>query len=234
MVRLLGNIRLRRPALAGGVLAAVIACLPASASWAEEVVVANFLHSHLQMPSDWKLAVYEGEPDLMLVPDGHGRALRLRSRLSSFSLAKAVDIDLKKTPHLEWEWKVTELPAGGDFRRRATDDQAAQLFVVFSSGGFRQEVIVYLWDSTAPQGTASKMSPPPLYPFVTLQGVVVRSAEAQIGEWIAERRDVAEDYRRLFGKEPEGVQGIGIHINTQHTRSQAEAFWRSVKFKARP
>lgn len=228
------KMRVIRAVLAGGLLAVALSHIPARAVWAEEVVVANFLQTTQEVPQGWKLSVHEGEADLALVPDGDGQALKLRSRLSSFSLAKAVDIDLRKTPYLEWEWKVTELPKGGDVRRRATDDQAAQLIVLFAWGPFRQEAIVYMWDSTAPEGTALQMPSPPLYPFLNAQGVVVRSAEMQTGEWIAETRDVAADYRRLFGKEPGRVLGIGLQINSQHTRSQAEAYWRLVKFRPQP
>lgn len=231
MVTLRGKNRGRCAAVAGILLAAALSHIPTRAVWAEEVVVANFLQTTQEVSQGWKLSVHEGEADLALVLDGDSQALKLRSSLSSFSLAKAVDIDLRKTPYLEWEWKVTELPKGGDVRRRATDDQAAQLIVLFSWELFRQEAIVYMWDSTAPEGTALQMPSPPLYPFLNAQGVVVRSAETQTGEWIAETRDVAADYRRLFGKEPGRVLGIGLQINSQHTRSQAEAYWRLVKFR---
>jgi hypothetical protein len=76
------------------------------------------------------------------------------------------------------------------------------------------------------------MPSPPFYPFLDLHAVVVRSGEAHAGKWITERRDVVADYRRLFGREPDRIRGIRIQINSQHTKSQAEAYWRSVKFKA--
>jgi hypothetical protein len=228
-----GKTRSGLAVIAGGLLSLCLSHTPVRAISTEEVVVGDFLQTEQQkIPRGWELSVHEGEPDLTLVPDGGGQALKLRSRLSSFSLTKAVDIDLKKTPYLEWQWKVTELPTGGDFRRPVTDDQAAQLIVVFSWGGLRQEVIMYMWDSTAPEGMASKMPSPPLYPFLDLHAVVVRSGEAQAGKWITERRDVVADYRRLFGREPDRIRGIRIQINSQHTKSQAEAYWRSVKFKA--
>ena len=232
MVKILGSLRSSRAAIVGGLLALGFFPTPVRPISVEEVVVADFLQPKQIILRGWELSVHEGEPDLTLVPDGGGQALKLRSRLSSFSLTKAVDVDLKRTPYLEWMWKVTELPKGGDFRQTATDDQAAQLIVVFSWGALRQEVIMYMWDSSAPEGTASRVPPPPFYPFLNLQGVVVRSGDTQKGEWIAETRNVVADYKRLFGKEPEKVLGIRIQINTQHTKSQAEAFWRSVKFKA--
>lgn len=230
----LGNTQRIRAALAGGLLALGLSPTPVLAISLEEVVVANFLQATQKILQGWELSVHEGEADLTLVSDGSGQALKLRSSLSSFSLTKEVDIDLRRTPYLEWQWKVTELPKGGDFRQRATDDQAAQLIVIFSWGALRQEVIMYMWDSTAPAGTASKVPSPSLYPFLNLQGVVVRSGETQKGEWIAERRNVLADYKKLFGREPEKVLGIRIQINTQHTKSQAETYWRSVKFTAHP
>ena len=232
-MRLPGRTRSGLAVLAGGVLSLCLSHTPVRAISVEEVVVGDFLQTEQQkVPRGWELSVHEGEPDLTLVPDGGGQALKLRSRLSSFSLTRAVDIDLKKTPYPEWQWKVTELPTGGDFRWPVTDDQAAQLIVVFSWGGLRQEVIMYMWDSTAPEGIASKVPSPPFYPFLDLHAVVVRSGETQAGKWITERRDVVADYRRLFGREPERIRGIRIQINSQHTKSQAEAYWRSVKFKA--
>lgn len=199
---------------------------------AQEVVVANFVQATDPVPQGWELSENEGTADVALVFDGESQALKLRSEVSSFSLNKELGIDLTKTPYLEWQWKITELPTGGDFRRRATDDQAAQLFVVFNWGMFRKEAIVYIWDSTAPVGTMARAPSPPLYPFLKIHAVVVRSGEAEKGKWITETRNVVEDYKRLFGNEPKNVKGIRIQINSQHTQSQAEAYWRSVRFKA--
>lgn len=206
--------------------------IPVAPVRAQEVVVANFVQATDPVPQGWELSEREGKADLALVFDGEDQALKLRSEVSSFSLNKELGIDLTKTPYLEWQWKITELPTGGDFRQRATDDQAAQLFVVFNWGMFRKEAIVYIWDSTAPVGTMARAPSPPLYPFLRIHAVVVRSGEADKGEWITETRNVAEDYKKLFGSEPKNVKGIRIQINSQHTQSQAEAYWRSVRFKA--
>ena len=51
-------------------------------------------------------------------------------------------------PLLAWNWKVSELPAGGDFRHPLTDDQAAQVLVAFTD----HRILTYIWDTSAPQG----------------------------------------------------------------------------------
>src|SRR3989304_6116079 len=130
------------------------------AIWAaEREEVLGFAPGGNGVPDGWELFVNVGEPDLALVQDDEGRALKLRARASSFSLQRKVAIDLKRTPFVVWQWKVTELPQRGDFRQRATDDQAAQLYVVFSWEGFRKEAMAYIWDSTDPEGATARFPP---------------------------------------------------------------------------
>jgi hypothetical protein len=223
----------RIPAAVGLVVLGVLA--GAVAMWAAENEQAlGFAAGKNGVPAGWELFVNAGEANLALVPDGNGRALELRSEASSFSLQRKVAIDLTRTPFVVWQWKVTELPKRGDFRHRATDDQAAQLYVVFSWEVFRKEAIAYIWDSTAPEGTTAQIPSPVLYPFLNLHVVVLRSGEAERGRWITETRNVAEDYRKLFGAAPGKVRGLMIQINSQHTESRAEAHWRSIRFTPYP
>jgi hypothetical protein len=186
------------------------------------------------VPPGWKLSTREGTADLAVVKDGGGRALRLRSHSASFAIQKEVDIDVKRTPLVMWEWKVTELPRRGDLRKSSTDDQAAQLFVMFSPDFLRTDVIAYVWDSTAPAGTVAQSLSLPLYPSLRIKAVVVRSGKRERGKWITETRNVVEDYKNLFGGDPDKVTGIRFQINSQHTKSSAESYWRLVTFQAHP
>lgn len=52
--------------------------------------------------------------------------------------------------------------------------------------------------------------------------------------WISESRNVFEDYKQLYGKEPKRVVGIRIQINSQHTKAQAESLWGRIAFKFAP
>ncbi|MFQ5931751.1 MAG: DUF3047 domain-containing protein [Nitrospiraceae bacterium] len=216
-------------------LVLVLCLIPGGAVAAQqEVVIVDFGQARDGVPREWELSEKEGKADLALVMDGSSAVLRLRSKSTSFAIQKEVTIDLKQTPILQWEWKVTKLPKGGDFRKSAWDDQAAQLYVMFSPDILRTEVIAYLWDSTAPKGTMAEPHFPPVYPFLRIRTVVVESGDAEKGKWITVTRNVLEDYKKLFGGNPDGITGIRIQINSQHTKSQAEAYWRYVKAKARP
>lgn len=220
--------------LAAVLLSLVLGLTPGWPAGAQEVVVVDFSQIKDGIPPGWELSEHEGKADLAIVNETDGAVLRLRTQSSSFSLQKQVEINPKKTPFLVWQWKVTELPKGGDFRESATNDQAAQLLVVFSWGTFKKEVIAYVWDSTAPKGRSGKDPSSSYVPFLTVHTVVVESGTAESGNWITETRNVLEDYKKLFGEAPDKVVGIRIQINSQHTTSQAESYWKSITFRAHP
>src|SRR2546426_12302301 len=79
----------------------------------------------------------------------------LRSEGDSSMITKELDgtVNLKSTPVLEWNWKAVTLPTGTDARNRQTDDQAAQLYVVWPRlpQEFRSRIIGYIWDTQAPE-----------------------------------------------------------------------------------
>lgn len=191
----------------------------------DRVVVADFSSTVMAgaAPAGWELSEKSGKADISMVSDGGVPAVRFRSANTSFSIQKKIKVDLKQFPLLGWEWKVTELPRGGDFRKSRTDDQAAQLFVAFS----KTKAIDYIWDSSVPEGVTASSSP---VPFMTIKIVVVRSGPENAGRWMCESRNVREDYRTLFGSEPPPVNAVRLQINTQHTKTSAESYFADVAF----
>jgi hypothetical protein len=175
------------------------------------------------LPAGWQLKEKTGKADVSQVKADGLSAVHFRSSNSSFALQKEVKVDLKRYPVLTWKWKTTVLPKGGDFRRSKTDDQAAQLFLTFS----KTRAIVYLWDTTAPQGSIGNAAAPV---FMSIKAVVVQSGNAESGKWVTETRNVYDDYIKLFKKEPPEVKGIRLQINSQHTQSSAESFFADVVF----
>jgi hypothetical protein len=178
------------------------------------------------VPYGWELKEKSGQADFSIVKDPGSHTLRLRSANTSFSIQKKVSVDIKQYPILSWKWKATKLPEGGDFRNSETDDQAAQIFLAFS----RTKAIVYIWDTTAPEGLMGDAAAPF---FMSIKVIVVRSGPNSLGKWIAETRDVYQDYRDLFGDEEKSlkVSGIRIQINSQHTKTSAESFFGDMIFQ---
>lgn len=194
----------------------------------EEVIILS--KGKTQTLAEWDKPVHYGEGIWKVVDDAENQAIKLRTESSSFALEKSITVDLSQTPYLEWEWKVTVPPAGGNFASPDTDDQAAQLLVVFPKTFFeRRKVISYIWDPTAPKGTVAAAAGPI---YLNVKAIVCESGAGEIGNWLIEKRHVVEDYRALFGEIPERAVAIRMQINSQHTKSVAEAFWRTIRFTA--
>jgi hypothetical protein len=89
----------------------------------------------------------------------------------------------------------------------------------------RARLIGYVWDSTAPAQTVEKSRK-----TGTVHFFVLRSGPVQLNQWLTERRNVYEDYRRVFGEDPEDPRAIALSIDTNDTRSTAEALIGSISF----
>jgi hypothetical protein len=182
-----------------------------------------------QLPPNWQIKVNHGQPEISVCNDGDGGdpCLHLKSVKASFGLERGVDVSPEETPYLTWNWKVTRLPNGGDFRRAATDDQAAQVLVLFAD----RRIITYLWDSTAPKGAMQSSS---VIPLLRIYAVVCQSGAAEANRWVAENHNVAADYQRAYGKTAPRVKGLRLQINSQHTGTIAESYFGEVAFRSAP
>ena len=183
------------------------------------------------VPPPWQKQRW-GSPayDFTVVENGGQRALHLKSAgdSSNLSLELKGRVSLKDTPVLEWRWKVVALPAGADSRKKETDDQAAQLYLTWPRfpEAVRSRIIGYVWDTTAPAGTIVKSQK-----TGTVTYVVVRSGPAELGRWLTERRDVRQDFKQIYGEEPEDPAVISIGIDSDDVQGTAESYLGSIVFK---
>ena len=183
------------------------------------------------LPDGWKPPTFStGKNDFTVVENDAHRVLHMRSRSDSSAIVREIKgkVNLKETPILEWSWRVVEMPKGGDSRRKETDDQAGQIYVVWERfpSAVRSRVIGYVWDTTAPAGTFVKSEK-----ASTVTYVIIRSGPADLGKWITERRNVVEDFKKIYGEEPESPSAISIAIDSDDVKGSAEAFFGPIVFK---
>src|ERR1700722_6988380 len=167
----------------------------------------------------------QGKQEISSCKNDDIACVHLKSARSSFSLQRAVNIDPAEMPYLTWRWKVSQLPAGGDFRRTRTDDQAAQVLVAFAD----RKVVSYIWDSRGPKGAAQSTG---FIPLVRVFGVVAESGSSMLNQWLPESQNVAADYQRAYGKPAPHVKGLRLQINSQHTGTVAESYFGEVAFRS--
>ena len=184
------------------------------------------------VPPGWTLKEFAGHAAIELVRSDGRLAARLHSERASFAIHRDVVVELREFPYLSWTWKVTRLPAGGDVREAARDDQAAQLYVIFPrwpSPRTASDVIGYVWDSRAPAGTRIK------HPRAdNVRIVVVESGPARLSEWRTYERNVAADYTALFGRQPPRVGKLAVMVDSNDTRAEAEALFGDLTFARTP
>lgn len=216
----------------------VIFPLRAAAEIPEPVVNVGFATSDVLkgVPFGWELDKKTGTVALHMEGYGEGYCLKMVSNQSSFGIKRAVKLNIREYPYLNWTWKVSKLPPGGDVRKSETDDQAAQLYLAFPAKGFPAKlntpVIGYIWDNEAPKEWTGRS---PQLGGGKMRYVVVKNNIDKLGHWYAEKRNVYQDYQKLFrdlqGGEPTGpMQGISLYINSQHTRSAAECSIGNIFF----
>jgi Protein of unknown function (DUF3047) len=220
-----------------GLMSTAFLALVAAAPTGRVVVIEDGMTdaaSRRGIPSGWIGEAFgrRADYDFTIEQRGDGQVLHLESRNDHSTIARDITgrVNLKETPILEWTWKATVLPAGGDLRRKEATDMAAQLYVVWPRfpALLRARIIGYVWDAATPATTIVKSQKTGTVTFV-----VIRSGSGDLGKWVTERRNVAEDYAKIFGEFPDDPSAITISIDSNDTHSMAESFMGPIVFRSR-
>jgi len=203
------------------------------------------------LPSEWKPLIFKKQKaatqtDYAMVRDDGVEVVRAESRAAGSGLERAVTVNLTEYPVLQWRWKVDHVVTGGDPRRKDRDDYAARVYVIFEYepdktnfskrltygtarllfGDVPFGAISYIWGNQTQ--VEAVLDSPYLGDFIKL--VVVENASARVGQWVDEKRNVYEDYRRAFGAEPPLVEGVVLMTDTDNTGERATAFYGDLAF----
>tara|TARA_Y100000814_G_C12333046_1_gene402005 strand:+ start:234 stop:935 length:702 start_codon:yes stop_codon:yes gene_type:complete len=203
-----------------------------SLSYAQEITVADFnniqIKKNSNIPLGWILKIWRGKPDLKLIKEKENKIYRLRSKASAISIYKEIKLDVRKSPILEWTWKATKIPEKGSAKHYSRDDQAIGIYVVFPRfpSMLNSRLIAYIWDSNVPKGKILRSRKQLMVHYI-----VVRSGKKDLRKWITERRNVLEDYKKIFSSSPPKIGGISIMIDSDDTNDSAESFIKKITFK---
>lgn len=207
------------------------------------------------LPSAWEVLTLPDKtpPEFTLVEDSGTTVLRSESRAAAGSVTHKLRNDLSVEPVLQWRWKVARTVRAADLTRKSGDDFAARVYVSFdypfealplgtrtrmliAKVIFGRElpsaVICYVWDNKHPAGHVAKSTYTDRVRLIVLQ-----SGDAKAGQWQAESRDLAEDFRIAFGDEWKGpvppITGIAAGNDTDQTGEHATAWFGDFKFRGR-
>lgn len=199
------------------------------------------------LPEGWEpfsFARFPRHTDYRLASDAGVTVLRAEAEASVSALLRPVRADPRALPLLRWTWKVENLLAKSDIRRKDGDDFPARIYVLFDydpdrlSFADRSRILLarviygaqvpaaalcYVWDNRTAPGTIL----PNAYTD-RVRMVVVRSGAADLGRWVAEERDLARDFRAAFGEDPPMISGIAVGADTDNTGERALSWFGDI------
>lgn len=166
---------------------------------------------------------------------------------SASGLMRDIVIDPHKRPIITWRWKVAHVIEGSDIARKESNDSPARVYVAFAydinrlgllerlkygaarhfySSSLPLRAISYTWANETPKDSVVPM------PYTAwFSQIVIENAGSPTNQWITEKRDVYEDYRKVFGEAPTAVTGVAIMTNTDNMGGHATAWYGDIVFK---
>jgi hypothetical protein len=204
-----------------------------------------------ELPQGWRALQIARVPpaELALVAEQGATVLRVRTDASAGAAAYALRQEPGEAPVLAWRWKVERALERSDLRTREADDFVARVYVFFDvpetdlplftrvrmhvarllyGAELPTAALCYVWDNREPPGAS-------LWSAYTdrVRVVVLESGNARAGTWVAERRDVAADFRDAFGHEPPAITGIAAGADTDQTRERSTAWFGDFRLEPR-
>jgi hypothetical protein len=203
------------------------------------------------VPDGWQPHVMRRDrrlTDYRVVQRDGRQVLEAHAVRSTSGLSSEVDVDPVRTPWLAWSWRVDRFPSGASIADDERDDSPARLVLAFDGDASTLRVrdrmfsdlvelvtgkplpfatLMYAWDGVAaPEQVIA-------YPRSSrIQYVVVESGAQRTGRWLAYRRNVREDYRRVYGAEPGRVRQVGVLCDSDDLALEVQAWFGDIAFSA--
>jgi len=178
---------------------------------------------------EWEERSFQRETPYRLVEVDGRKAVHARCDDATASgLYYRKEIDLERTPVLEWSWRVEETYTDLDETTRAGDDFPARIYLIEEHRllRWRTRGLNYVWASEQPKGTDW---PNPYASAVHM--IAVRSGPpAESGQWFTERRNVRDDFRTFHGRDLEKINVVAIMTDCDDTGQEAEAWYGALRF----
>lgn len=179
----------------------------------------------------WDTRSFDGETEYRVVEREGKPLLQASARQQASAKYLEREIDLGKTPYLHWCWRVSGIYPGLDEKQKSGDDYPARVYVARKTGllPWQVESVNYVWASNQP---ADSDWPNAFTSHAQL--LALQSGSERVGEWVAEVRDVGDDYERLFGSRPESIDGLALMTDGDNAGGDATAWFTRLGLSASP
>jgi hypothetical protein len=203
-----------------GLLVFLLAC---AACPAQVIFQENFDHA---LAERWKPLKFEGRTEYVIAREGTNSFLRGTANATASGLA----VELQPTPAngavISWRWKIDRVPPGGSEDEKKTFDHTARLFVAFKTFLGPPRSVNYVWANQTAVGKTFHHPSSGRSRFIVLE-----SGNEKAGQWMTERRDVAQDWKLLFGDDPPEIVGLGFMTDADGTESKVTGCYDQIELR---
>lgn len=175
----------------------------------------------------WKEKIFSGNTRYTWVSSQEGDVLKAESHQSASALYYAKEIDLHKTPFLNWRWRIENVLDDLDEKTKAGDDYPARIYVVLPSSwpSLKPRSVNYVWSSRLEKNTVWTSAYTDKVKLVAVEG-----GRDLLGRWLVEKRNVREDIQRLFGEDIRYIKGLALMSDTDNSGHFALAYYGDIYF----
>jgi len=194
--------------------------------WARDIVqVGRFSTGDLR---DWKEKHFVGTTHYGLFRTSANQVLKAVATASASGLIKKIDIDLARTPYLQWCWQVIEPLPPLPEQTKDGDDYAARIYLVKKGGlaFWRTKALNYVWSSSH----AREALWPNAFAGDNVMMLAVRNRNDQ--GWICEKREIRTDWQRAFGEIPERIDAVALMTDSDNSHNRTAAYYGDIWFSS--
>lgn len=175
---------------------------------------------------EWEHHKFVSETKYALVKEDGKPAIQAVGQESSSGLYKKIEYSLREYPWLEWAWKLEKAHKTADLRLREKEDMALGIFLIFSPSWlmpWKTKTVAYVWSGANHRPGQILMGPNHHY-------YVLQAGEEKKGRWITERRNLYEDYKRIYGIYPKkDPRAIGLFTDNDQTKEPVKGYYGPIR-----
>ncbi|HTS20504.1 MAG TPA: DUF3047 domain-containing protein [Casimicrobiaceae bacterium] len=202
-------------------------------------------------PAGWRnvpLASFKNNTEYSLASDGGVVVLKAVAHNAASLLATRVEFDPHQFPILSWRWKVVQGIPTANTAEQAKEDAPVRILVAFDGDESKLSTkdrlaakaaqsisgitlpyatLMYVWGSKVPLDSITPSSR-----SARIRMLALAVDEQGVGEWHSYRRNLVEDFKRVFGEDPVRVHSIEVLTDTDNTGADAQALYGDISLSA--
>lgn len=157
-----------------------------------------------------------------------GQVLRSTPQRSASGLYLGVNVGSSSLGAVTWRWRVDRLQFSADIRDLSKEDCGATIFFIFGRPSLSNKdvaTLAYTWTATpVSNGTVLRSLRYKNLRYIQLRG------RSDVGAWRRERRNLASDFRMIFGRAAPPLQFVAIFNDNDQTAEPMSALFGVIEW----